>query len=427
MPRGKGAEELLVAVDLGTNKVCVVVAEMGIGSTPQVVGVGSVPSRGIKKGVIVNMEEATNCVRQACEEARRMSNCSFDRVLLTSSALDVGCVFNRGMISLGKDARRVTQDDVKRVVEVAGSVPIPTDRFLVHVLPKEFLVDGQGGIDNPLGMSAVRLEVEVQVITALASSVKNVISAVEGAGLSVEGFLLKPVASAYAVLGHQERYLGTAVVDVGAGTTGVAVFHQGTLRYVSLVPLGGDHITNDIACVLRVPLPSAEELKVRWAVAHQDFVDEDAEIEISMPGSRKSRVVTRRELSEIVSFRLEEIMGMVSEEISKSGVDMLPGGVVVTGGCAMLPYVDEFASELLGVSVRVGYPVGVGGLSDILMQPVYSSAVGLLKASVEVPEALVLGGGGLGSSPRRQVQANRGPSAWSRLKDFVLSILRDFF
>ncbi len=426
MPQLREDIGIITGLDIGTSKICTVVAEVDVDGNPQIIGVGTVPSEGIRKGVIVNMEATIECIRKSVEEAIRMSGAEIDRVIIGISGSDVACHTNRGMISLGREPREITNDDIARVMEAAENIPLPTDRKLIHVLPKEYIIDGQGGIDNPLGMSGVRLEVEVQIVTGLASCIQNIITSVERAGLDVEGILLKPLASSFAVLESQERYLGTAVIDVGEGTTGVAVFQQGTVRHVAVLPIGGYHLTNDIACVLKIPLQSAEEIKHKWAVASPDFVDEDIEIELSPPGSKRKKIVSAYEIAEIVGSRLEEIFILAVKEIKKSGVDMLPGGIVITGGVALLPYIDEFASELLETSVRIGYPVKVGGLSDVLMQPAYSTSVGLLKCAVEVPSIL--------RNPLHKVSSYKFGSVgrssyglWGRVVEFFKQIFNDFF
>ncbi len=369
-------DNLIVGLDIGTTKIGVVVAELcpeGV----NIVGVGNTPSKGLKRGVVINIESTVTSIAKAVEEAERMAGTKIHRVCAGIAGAHIQGINSQAVIAI-KDGE-VKKADVERVIDTAKALSIPTDREILHVLPQEFIVDGQDGIRDPLGMSGSRLEAKIHVVTGAISSAQNIIKCAERCGLEVTDVVLEQLASAYAVLSEDERELGVALVDIGGGTTDVAVFCHGSIQHTSVIPIGGQHLTNDISVGLRTPAENAEEIKKTYGSASAKMIGREEVIEVPSIGGRPDRILRRQILGDILEPRVEEIFELVAKEIHRIGFrELLASGVVLTGGSALLPGMVEVAEHVLGLPVRRGSPRGVGGLLDVVNSPIYATAVGLV-------------------------------------------------
>jgi len=375
----RGREQsLIVGLDVGTTKICVVIAEIGPMGGLDVVGVGASPSRGLRKGVVVNIDWTVEAIRKAVAEAEQMAGVEVSSVYAGVAGGHIRGINSRGVVAVSGRNREVSPSDVERTLEAAKAINLPQDREIIHVLPQAFLVDDQDGVREPLGMSGVRLEVEVHVVTGAVTSVQNVVRSVNRAGLTVQDIVLEPLASAEAVLSADEKELGVLLIDIGGGTADAALFREGAIWHTAILPLGGDHITNDIAVGLRTPTADAEDLKKRYGCALTSLVREDETIEVPSVGGRKPRQLSRQILSEIIQPRVEEIFTLVARELSRGGFqDAATAGVVVTGGTSIMEGVPELAEQVFDLPVRVGVPSALGGLADVVRSPIYATGVGL--------------------------------------------------
>jgi cell division protein FtsA len=368
----------VVGLDVGTTKVCCVIAEPNATGGIDVVGVGAAPSRGLRKGVVVNIEATVEAIRQAVADAEQMAGAEVSGVYVGVAGGHVRGLNSRGVVPVSGKEREVSALDVQRAVEAARAISLPQDREIIHVLPQTFTVDAQDGVREPIGMAGVRLEVEVHVVTAAITSLHNVVRSVNRAGLTVHDVVLEPLASAEAVLFADEKELGVILVDIGGGTTDVALFRDGAVWHTAILPLGGDHISHDVAVGLRTPAAEAEELKRRYGCALAALVSPGETIEVPSVGGRRPRQLPRQVLAEIIQPRVEEILGLVGREVVKAGFrDAATAGVVVTGGTAILEGVPEVAEAVFELPVRRGLPETVGGLADAVKSPIYSTGVGL--------------------------------------------------
>jgi len=369
--------EIIAGLDLGTTKVCAIVAEQtddGI----DIIGIGSVPSKGLKKGVVVNIESTVQSIRAAIEQAETMAGCEIRTVYAGVAGSHVRGLTKEGVAAISN--REVSMSDVDRVLEQAKAIPLPSDRQVLHVLPQEFIVDDQDGIREPVGMSGVRLEARVHLVTAATTSIQNIIKCAERCGLYVAEVVLEPLASADAVLSEDEKEIGVALIDIGGGTTDVVVYVDGAVVHTSVIPIGGINLTNDIATGLRTPVAEAERIKIKYGCAATSMVDEEETIEVPSVGGRSARILPRHVLCQIIEPRVDEIFQAVHHVIAETGfVDMLASGAVITGGTTLLDGMPERAEQVLGLPVRRGAPIGVGGLVDVVKSPAYSTGVGLVK------------------------------------------------
>ncbi len=368
----------IVGLDVGTTKVCVLIAEPAETGPLQIIGVGSAPSRGMRKGVVVNLDACVASIKQAIEEAELMAGCSVERAFVGIGGPHVRGINSRGVVAIAGRDHEVTREDVQRVLEAAGAVSIPQGLEIFHVLPQEFAVDGHAGIHDPAGMTGSKLEADVHIITASVTAAQNLVNAVNRAGVEVEAMVLEQLAAADAVLTQDEKEMGTALVDIGGGTTSLVIFERGAMRHVAVLPTGGDHVTSDIAVGLRTPAAEAEKIKKRHGCALAALVDQDETLEVPTVGGRKSRVLSRQILCEIIQPRVEEIFTLLAEEFAHSGFDRsIHAGVVLTGGGSMLEGITEIAEDILDAPVRRSAPAELGGLADSVGTPPYSTAVGL--------------------------------------------------
>jgi cell division protein FtsA len=369
--------EIIAGLDLGTTKVCAIVAEQTDDGL-DIIGVGSVPSKGLKKGVVVNIESTVQAIKAAIEQAETMAGCRINTVYAGVAGSHVRAFNQDGVAAIPN--REVVADDVARVLEQAKAFPLGADRQVLHVLPKEYIVDHQDGIREPVGMSGVRLEARVHIVTAATTSVQNIIKCAERCGLYVPEVVLEPLASAEAVLSDDEKEIGVALVDIGGGTTDVILYVNGAVVHTSVIPLGGLNLTNDLAQGLRTPVAEAERVKIKYGCASTQLVDQEETIEVPSVGGRPPRVILRHALCELIEPRVEEIFAAVRHVIEETGfADLLGAGIVITGGSTMLDGMPEIAEQVVGLQVRRGVPVGVGGLIDVVKSPAYATGVGLVK------------------------------------------------
>ncbi len=368
--------DVLVGLDIGTTKICAIVGEItdeGI----DIIGIGTHPSKGLRKGVVVNIDATVASIKRAIEEAEHMAGCEISTVYTGIAGGHIKAFPSHGVVAV-KD-KEVRPRDVERVIEQAKAVAIPLDREVIHVLPQEFVVDDQDGIKDPIGMSGVRLEAKALIVTGAVSSAQNIVKCAQRTGLNVSDIVLQPLASSLATLCEDEKELGVCLVDIGGGTTDIAIFHDGSIRHTAVISLGGNHLTNDVAIGLRTPTHEAERIKKQYGHANAKKVDGGETIEVPSVGGGAPRILSRHILAEIIEPRVEEIFMLVQHEIQKAGMEeLLASGVVITGGSTLLEGMPEMAEEVLGMPVRRGMPRHIGGLVDVVKSPMYATAVGLV-------------------------------------------------
>ena len=368
--------DIIVGLDIGTTKICAVVGEVRPDGL-EIIGMGSHPSEGLRKGVVINIEDTVNSIKAAIEEAETMAGCEIGSVYAGIAGGHIEGVNKPGIIALKE--KEVTKKDIERVIETASAVAVPMDREVIHTLVQEFIVDDQDGIVDPLGMSGVRLEAKVHIVTGAVTSAQNIIKCANRAGLDVYDIVLESLASSEAVLSKEECNLGAALIDFGGGTTDLALFSKGAIKHTSVLALGGDNLTYDIAVGLRTPKLEAEKIKIKYGSALSSMIGKDETIEVPGVGGRKPRTLSRQILGEILEPRVEEIFTLIYQELVHSGYDELASsGVVVTGGSAELPGISEMAEQIFNAPARVGYPQDINGLVDLINKPMYATAVGLV-------------------------------------------------
>jgi cell division protein FtsA len=368
-------DELVIGLDIGTTKICVIVGER-TESGVDIIGIGTHPSRGLRKGVVVDIDATVDSIKHAVEEAELMADCEISSVYAGIAGGHIHGFNSHGVVAV-KD-REVKEGDIRRVIDAAKAVAIPMDREVIHVIPQEFVIDDQDGIREPLGMSGVRLEAQIHIVTAAVTSAQNIVKCANRAGLNVMDIVLEPLASAEAVLTTDERDLGVCLIDIGGGTTDIAVFEDGAIKHTSVLGLGGYHITNDIAVGLRTPFDEAERIKKKFGVAASRFLPGDDILSVPSVGGRKPRQMSRKMLCEIIEPRVDEMLSLARQELSKHGLEgHIPSGVVLTGGCSSLEGLAELAEEIFESPVRCGIPTHIGGLQDVVRAPMYATGVGL--------------------------------------------------
>jgi len=369
---------LITGLDVGTTKVCAIITELTSSRRRHIIGVGTSPSRGLRKGAVVNIESTVEAIKKAVGGAEAMAGVEVESVFVGVAGSHIRGVNSRGVVGVSGKGREVGPADVERALEAARGIDLAPDREIIHVLPQTFVVDDQDGVRNPIGISGARLEAEVHIVTGAVTSIQNVIRCVNRAGLTVQDIVLQPLASAEAILSADEKELGILLVDLGGGTTDLALLRDGVVWHTGVLALGGDHITNDIAVGLRTPTAEAEQLKQRDGCALTARVREDETIEVPSVGGRKPRVLPRQILSEIIQPRVEEIFTLVARELARVGLeDAAIAGVVVTGGTSIMQGVPELAEQVFDLPVRRGMPEGVGRLADVVRSPIYATGVGL--------------------------------------------------
>ena len=382
MSKQRDLKNLIVGLDIGTSKIICIVAEMQPEGTLEVIGMGTHPSKGLRRGVVVNIESTVNAIQRALEEAELMADCKIREVYTGIAGNHIKSLNSHGMVAI-KD-KEISQIDVERVIDTARAVNIPMDQQILHTLPQEFVVDGQEDVKDPLGMSAVRLEVRVHMVTGAVSAAQNIVKCVRRCGIEVRDLVLQPLASALAVLTEDEKELGVCLVDIGGGTTDIAVFTNGAIRHTAVIPVAGDQVTNDIAVALRTPPKEAEDLKIRHGCALRQLADARDMIEVPSVGDRPAKTLSRQTLAEFIEPRMEELYSLVQAELRRSGFEeLLSSGIVITGGSAAMQGMVELGEEVFHMPVRLGYPRYEGGLSEVMRNPRYATGVGLLLAGLE--------------------------------------------
>lgn len=370
--RGK----VIVGLDVGTTKTCAIVGEV-TNSGVDIIGIGTHPSSGLRKGVVVNIDNTVEAIRRAVEEAELMSGCEIKSVYAGIAGSHIQGLNSHGIVAVR--GGEVDENDVRRAIDAAMALAIPLDRKVIHALPQYYIVDDQDGVKEPIGMAGVRLESKVHVVLGAVTSIQNIIKSVSRVGLDVNDIVLEPLASSEAVLDQDELDLGVALIDIGGGTTDVVVFAEGSIKHTAVLPMGGIYVTNDIAVGLRTPATEAEIIKLKYGCAYTPLIPQEETIEVPSVGGRSPRRVSRQVLGEIIQPRCEEILSFAHREIMKSGYeDLLGAGIVLTGGTSMIEGSIEVAESVFNMPVRIGYPVGVGGISDIVKSPMYATGVGLV-------------------------------------------------
>ena len=403
-------KKLIVGLDIGTSKVVAIVGEISLDGDIEIVGIGSSPSKGMKKGVVVNIESTVQSIQRAAEEAELMAGCQIHSVYVGIAGSHIRSLNSHGIVAI-KD-KEVYRADLERVIDAAQAVAIPADQKILHILPQEYVIDDQGGIKEPLGMSGVRLEAKVHLVTCAVNAAQNIEKCIRRCGLEVEEIILEQLASSYSVLTDDERELGVCMVDIGGGTTDIALFTEGSIRHTGVIPIAGDQVTNDIAMALRTPTQHAEEIKIKYACALTQLAGPDETIKVPSVGDRPPRDLSRQSLAEVVEPRYDELFTLVQAELRRSGYeDMVPAGVVLTGGTSKMEGVVELAEEIFHMPVRVGYPQTVRGLNDIVRNPIYATSVGLLQYGMEHRND-----GGKTSSAK---SSGTSESFWSRVKAWL--------
>jgi len=378
----KKPDNVLVGLDLGTTKVCAIVGEVKENGQVDIIGIGISPSHGLKKGVVVNIDSTVESIKKAVTEAELMAGVEINAVYVGISGSHIRGINSKGVVAIKN--KEVTQSDMARVIDAARAVNIPMDQQVLHVIPQEFIIDDQDGIKDPLGMSGVRLEAKVHIITGAQTSIQNIEKSCSRAGLHVNEFVLQPLASSRAVLTVEEQNLGVVVVDIGGGTTDMAIYLDGSLWHTEVLPIGGNHLTNDIAIGLRTPASEAEKIKIKYGCALSSLVKHEETLDVPSVGGRPPRLLSRQILCEIIEPRVEELFSMVHQKLKNTGYeDMLASGIVLTGGTALTEGMQDVAERIVGMPVRRGTPRNIGGLMDVVNSPIYATGVGLVLYGAE--------------------------------------------
>lgn len=402
----KTDKDLIVGLDIGTSKVVAIVGEVDRSGDIEVIGIGSHASRGLKKGVVVNIESTVQSIQRAIQEAELMAGCEIRSVFTGIAGSHISSLNSHGIVAI-RDSE-VVQSDIDRVLDAAKAVAIPSDQKIIHVLPKEFIIDHQEDIREPIGMSGVRLEAKVHMVTGAVSAAQNIEKCVRRCGLEVDEIILQQLASSHAVLTEDEKELGVCLVDIGGGTTDIAIFLNGAIQHTAVIPIAGDQVSNDIAVALRTPTHHAEEIKIKYACALTQLANPDETIEVPGVGERASRRLARQTLAEVVEPRYEELFMFIHAELKNSGFEeLMAAGVVLTGGSSKMEGVIDLAEEVFHMPVRLGIPAGVSGLVDVVRNPIYATGVGLLLVGNQYTRS--------GSGRNR---SDSGVSMWERMKSW---------
>ncbi len=407
-------DDIIVGLDIGTTKVCAVIGRINEYDSIDIVGVGVAPSRGLRKGVVVNIESTVQSVATAVEKAELMAGTEVKSVYAGIAGGHIEGINSRGVVAVSTRNKEITQEEVDRVIEAAKAIALPMEREVIHVIPQEFIVDNQEGIKDPIGMNGVRLEAEVHIVTGAVASAQNIVKSVNRAGYMVNDIVLEPLASALAVLKEDEKELGVVLIDIGGGTTDILVYLNGSIWHTGVIAMGGNSVTNDISIGLRTPVNAAERIKKEWGIALSELVDPEETIEVPAVGGRKPSHIPRQILAEIIEPRMEEIFLLVKNELEQhSFKDLLAGGVVLTGGASMLEGTEKLAERVFEMPVRIGTPSNVGGLVDEISSPEYSTGVGLVLY-------------GMRAQPEKFIE-NRGAGLFSNIKKRMAEWFGEFF
>lgn len=379
-----GRDEMIAGIDIGTVKVCTVIGELGEEDQIEIIGIGTAPSLGVKKGVIIDLEQAIQSVKQSIENSERMAGTRINSAFISIAGSHIASLNSKGVIAISEESPEITDKDIEKVIEAAKAGIISPERELIHTLSREFVVDGQNGIIDPLGMSGTRLECKVHIITGSITAVQNLVKCIEGARIDIEEIIFGTLASSNEILSNAEKELGALLVDIGAGTTEIAIFVEGGLAYSTVLPIGGNQVTNDLAIGLRTSIDEAEKIKINYGSAVENNVSTERVVEISSIDGKDKHSVSKKYLVDIIEPRVSEIFSLLRNEVKRSGYyDMIPGGVIITGGSSLLPGISEIAEQVLNLPSRLGRPHYKGELADMVNDPSYSSAIGLLSYATE--------------------------------------------
>jgi cell division protein FtsA len=380
-------QRMIVGLDIGTSKVVAIVGEVNPEGTLEIVGIGSHSSRGLKKGVVINIDSTVQSIQRAVEEAELMAGCQIHSVYAGIAGNHIRSLNSHGIVAI-RD-REVFQPDIERVIDAAQAVAIPADQKILHILPQEYVIDTQEGVKEPLGMSGVRLEAKVHLVTCAVNAAQNIEKCIRQCGLEVDDIILEQLASSHAVLTEDEKELGVCLVDIGGGTSDIAIFTEGAIRHTAVIPIAGDKVTNDVAMALRTPTPHAEEIKIKYACALASLAGENETIQVPSVGDRQDRSLSRQALAEVVEPRYEELFNLIQAELRRSGFEhLIAAGIVLTGGTSKMEGVVELAEEIFHMPVSIGKPRCFSGLADIVRNPIYATAVGLLQYGSSQPEGM---------------------------------------
>ncbi len=380
-------EKVVVGIDVGTTKVVTLVGNV-VDGTIEIIGMGKSESHGLEKGVVVDIGRTMASIRKSVEEAENMADVKIDSVYVGIAGKHISSINNSGTVSINRPDRIITDDDVRRVVETAQAIQIPPESEMIHVIPRQYIVDGQDGITDPVGMTGTRLEVDVHIVTGSITAVHNLVRCVESLGIGIQQIVLEPIASSLAVLSSAEKELGVILMDIGGGTTDISVFRGGDIWFSKVIPIAGEHITNDITVGLQTPIEEAELVKKMHGTALVDSVGEEEKIEVATIGGDEKKLVSKKRLAKIIEPRIEELLDLGMQEVEDAGYrDLVPAGLVLTGGCSLLNGLTEFASQRYDIPVRRGkIPQGIHGLRDIVESPIYATSIGLLRYAVETKD-----------------------------------------
>jgi len=379
-------KNIIAGLDIGTQKICAIVGRLDQDGQPIVTGIGTAPSRGLKKGIVIDIDKTVASIKEAVDEAEQMSGTEIETVNVGIAGAHISSINSRGVVAVSSEERNneITESDVGRAISSSRAISIPPEREMIHVLPREFIIDGCSGITDPVGMSGVRLEVETHIVTGAITSIENLIKSVQKLDLNVNELILEPIASSLAVLSYDEKELGVVLVDIGGGTTDIAIFQEGNILYSAVLPVGGDHITGDLAVGLRTPFSQAETLKKEYGYSAVSLVDNTEAVEVVSPSGNRTKDISKRELAEIIQPRAVEILELIKKEIEDSGFEgPVPGGIVLTGGVSQMKGLVDLAEGVLNHSVRIGFPEEIMGLSEKVKSPIFSTGVGLILHALE--------------------------------------------
>jgi len=411
-----GIDEIIVGLDIGSGKVCTVVGELGEDDQIEIIGIGTAPSLGIRKGVIIDLDQAIQSVKESIVNAERMAGIRINSAFVSIAGSHITSVNSKGVIAISGESPEITESDIEKVIEAAKAGIVSSEKELIHTLSREFIVDGQSGISDPLGMSGARLECKVHIITGSITAVQNLIKCVEEARLDIEEIIFGTLASSNAILSNAEKELGILLIDIGAGTTEIAIFVEGGLAYSAVLPVGGVQITNDLAVGLRTSIEEAEKIKISYGSAVENSASPEKLVEISGTNGKEKHNVSKKFLVEIIEPRVSEIFNFVGMEVKKSGCyNMIPGGIVITGGSSLLPGISEVAEQVLNLPSRLGRPHYEGELADMINDPSYSEAIGLLSFATEK------------YSIGRSFQSTKRKIGVKNIFTRIISWLKDFF
>ncbi len=410
-----GRDEIIVGLDIGSGKVCTVVGELGEDDQIEIIGIGTARSLGIRKGVIIDLDQAIQSVKESIESAERMAGIRINSAFVSIAGSHITSVNSKGVIAISEESPEITENDIEKGIEAAKAGIVSSEKELIHTLSREFIVDGQSGISDPLGMSGARLECKVHIITGSITAVQNLVKCVEEAGLDIEEIIFGTLASSNAILSDAEKELGILLIDIGAGTTEIAIFVEGGLAYSAVLPVGGVQITNDLAVGLRTSIEEAEKIKISYGSAVENSASPEKLVEVSSINGKEKNNVSKKYLVEIIEPRVSEIFNFVGMEVRKSGCyNMIPGGIVITGGSSLLPGISKVAEQVLNLSSRLGRPHYEGELADMINDPSYSEAIGLLNFATEKYSI----GSSFQSTKRKTGAKNIFTKTISWLKDF---------